>query len=114
MLAVAMGVNQGLAFLLELAMLAALGVWAHGAAPGGWPAWVAAIGIVAVTIAIWAFWAAPNASTRLPTLPLVGLKVVLFGGAAAGLWASGHTSFGIALALLVGINLGLAALWHQL
>ena len=114
MLNVLTGANQLLAFLLELAMLAAFGYWAFVTAPAGWLAWVAAIAIVALAIVLWAIWAAPTSSTRLPKVPLVVFKLVLFGAASAALWAAGRPMLGVALAVIVVINLALAAIWHQL
>jgi len=108
------GANQLLAFLLELAMLAAFGYWAFVAVPAGWMAWVAAIAIVAVVIVLWAIWAAPTSGTRLPTVPLVVFKLVLFGAASAALVAAGQALLGVALAVIFVINIALAAIWQQL
>ena len=114
MLSLLTGANQLLAFLLELVMLAAFGYWAFVTAPAGWLAWVAAIAIIAVAIVLWAIWAAPTSANRLPTIPLVVFKLVLFGAASAGLAAAGRPMLGGALAVVLVINLGLAAIWQQL
>jgi len=114
MLQLLTGTNQLLAFLLELAMLAAFGYSAFVLAPAGWPAWAAAIAIVAVAIVLWAIWAAPTSSTRLPTIPLVIFKLVLFGAASAALAAVGRPMLGVVLIVVFVINLGLAAIWQQL
>ena len=101
--------NAALAFLLELAMLAALGLWAFHSTPGGWLSWLAAVAIVAAAILIWAVWAAPRSKTRLPPLPLLALKALLFGCAAIGLAAAGQAPLGVVLAAIAAVNLGLSA-----
>ena len=101
--------NAALAFLLELAMLAAFGFWAVHSTPGGWLSWLAAVAIVAAAILIWAVWAAPRSKTRLPPLPLLAVKTLMFGSAAIGLAATGQAQLGIALAAIAAVNLGLSA-----
>ena len=105
--------NLGLAFALELVMLAAFGYWAFAAAPGGWLSWLAALAIVAVVIAIWAVWGAPKSTRRLKMPGLLVFKIAIFGLAVIGLWVAGQPVWALALAVVTAINLVLAGLWGQ-
>jgi len=107
------GANLLLAFLLELLMLWALGYWAHGLRPLGWQGWALAVLAVALAIAAWALWAAPNSGTRLGEPWLLLFKIGMFGGAAALLAAAGQARWALALALAASLNLALAWLWRQ-
>ena len=113
MLALAMGANLALAFAIELMMLAALGYWAFGAAPGGWLSWLAALAIVAVAIGLWAVWGAPTSATRLKMPLLLLFKIIMFGAGVLALWAAGQSALALWFAALVVLNLVLAGVWAQ-
>ena len=113
MLALAMGANLALAFAIELMMLAALGYWAFGAAPGGWLSWLMAVAIVALAIGLWALWGAPTSATRLQMPWLLVFKIVMFGAGIVALWAAGQYSLALWFAGLVALNLVLAGIWGQ-
>lgn len=96
--------NEFLAFLLELAALAALGWW--GFATGPWLLTRVLLGLGAplAAIVLWALFAAPRARLR-PGLPLVLLvKAVVLGGGAAALYGVGHPVAAVAMAVLVVAN----------
>lgn len=105
--------NLGLAFALELVMLAAFGYWAFAAAPGGWLSWLAALAIIAVAVAIWAVWGAPKSARRLKMPGLLVFKIAMFGLAVVGLWVAGQPVWALMLAVVTAINLVLAGLWGQ-
>jgi hypothetical protein len=105
--------NLALAFLLELAMLAALGYWAFRAAPGGWLSWAAAVVVVAIAIGLWAAWGAPKSATRLAMPALLVFKIVMFGAAAIALFASGQAMWAALFAVLAVLHLALAAAFGQ-
>ncbi len=106
--------NLLLAFLLELAMLAA---WA-------WKGWnvplpeplpaLAAILVPLFVIAVWGLFAAPKARYPLSTRATVALKGALLGGGALALASTGQTLLGAIDGILVAVNLILAGLWGQL
>ena len=105
--------NLGLAFALELVMLAAFGYWAFAAAPGGWLSWLAALAIIVAAIAIWALWGAPKSARRLKMPGLLVFKIAMFGLAVIGLWVAGQPVWALMLAVVTAINLVLAGLWGQ-
>ena len=95
--------NLMVAFLLELCALGALGYW--GVRAGGVPVAKAALGIGAPLLAavLWGLFAAPRAPASVPIMGLV-VKLLVFGSAAAGLYATGHRALAAAFALLVVAN----------
>ena len=96
-----------LAFLAELAALAAL-------AYGGWrlPAPVA-LRVVAAVVApvaaavLWGLFAAPRARIR-SRVPAVGVKVLVFGAAVVVLAATGHPRLAVLLAVVAVLSAALS------
>ena len=90
------------AFLSELAALAALGLWGSS---GGPPAArvLLGLGLPVAAAVLWGLLAAPQAPVQVPALA-VATKVVVYGAAALGLGATGHPR--LALVLAAGALLG--------
>jgi hypothetical protein len=110
----AKGANLLLMFLLELGVLFSVGYWglALDAAPVIRVA--AAVGGVALFVAVWAvFGAARNARIPLRGTSRAVLEILWFGGGAVGLAAAGAVAAAIALAALFGVNAGLRLAWRQ-
>lgn len=105
--------NLALAFVLELAMVAAYATWALGLDASPWMRWTLAAVTVMAAMAIWGVWAAPKASKRLRMPGLLVLKLALFGLAVAALATSGHPLLAASFGGLVVLNLVLAAAWDQ-
>lgn len=86
-----------IAFLAELAALAALAVWGWSAVDA--TAWrlVLAVAAPAVAGVLWGVFAAPRAPVRVPGLTVL-VKVAVFGAAVLALFATGHP----VLALVLG------------
>jgi Protein of unknown function (DUF2568) len=82
-------------FVAELAALVALFVW--GLATQGWLLGLAAAGLAAVA---WGLFAAPKARYPHPVGRAL-VKVAVFGGSVAGLWAAGLVGWAVALACFV-------------
>ncbi len=107
------GANLGLRFLLELAALAALGLW-------GWqlPGPVA-VRVLAAALAVgagavvWGTWVAPRARRRLPDPLRLAAEVLVFGNAVVGLLVSGQPWWAVALAAGYAVNVGLMFAWGQ-
>jgi hypothetical protein len=95
--------NLTLAFVLELCALAALCYW--GFSVGDGPVTKTALGLGAPLCAavLWGLFAAPRAPVSVPLLGLV-TKVIVFGSAAAALYATGHRALAIVFALIVVAN----------
>ncbi len=99
--------NEGLAFLVELAALGALAWW--GARTGGWPLGVGAPLVAAV---LWGLFAAPKARVRLPLPGVLAVKALVFVSAALGLYAIGRHGLAIGFGLVALVNTALAT-WER-
>jgi hypothetical protein len=98
--------NLGLAFALELAAIVALGYWGFQAGGSTAGKVLLGLGTPAVAIVLWALFAAPQASVSSPVLHWVTV-VLVFGGAAVGLWASGQHLLGVLLPVVFVANLAI-------
>lgn len=101
--------NEALAFVLELLMLAGLCWW--GAAQHASVAARVGLAVAAPAVAVIAWWlfAAPRARIRLPLAAVLAVKVMLFGAAAAGVYAIGQHVAGVAFGIVALVNTGVAA-----
>lgn len=107
------GLNLGLAFLLELALLAAIAYWGwHLSAPSA-VRWLVAIAAPAVLALAWSRIAAPDARSRLPPTRLVAFKLLAFTVGAALLYSASEQVLAIGLESVAVVNLGLAVSWNQ-
>jgi hypothetical protein len=96
--------NAGLAFLLEVAALIALGSWGVHAGPGT-PAKVAlGIGAPLLAAVLWGLFAAPRARFKVPLPAVLAVKALFFAAAATALWATGHPVLAAAFAIVVVAN----------
>jgi hypothetical protein len=85
------------AFLAELAALAAFAVWGWSAVdPTTWRL-VLAVAAPAVAGVLWGVFAAPRAPVQVPALTVL-VKVVVFGAAVLALFATGHPVPAVVLA----------------
>ena len=102
-------INESLAFLLELAMIAGLAWWGatvHGA--------VAARVLLAVAApvaagVVWGLFAAPRARIQLPVLGVLAVKTVVFALAAAAVAAAGLPGPAIVVGLIAFLSACIAA-----
>lgn len=101
------GVALLVRFLLELAMLAALGYAGRRLGDGGGAGFALAAVFVLIAISLWGSFVAPKAKRRLDRAPRVALEVVLFGAAAAGLVAADNLFSGVSLAVLYVVDTAL-------
>lgn len=104
--------NLGLRFLLELALLGAIGYGGFQLGTGIWR-WVFAIGSAILVAMIWGIWVAPHAKTRLDDPWRLGLELLLFVIGVLALWYAQKQSIALLFAGIVMINLFLMTLWHQ-
>ena len=112
-LTVLKNVNLALAFLLELAVLAAFGFWGFSTGEGALARIGLGIGIPLVAVIVWALFGAPRAAWRLQGFWLWILRVVFFGGAVVTLIAASLLLLGIVFALICVVNLALISAWAQ-
>jgi hypothetical protein len=87
------------AFLTELAALAALAVWGWSVPSARLWRVVLAVGTPAVAAVLWGLFAAPRAVVDVPVLAVL-VKIVVFGAATLALVATGHPRLAGTLAVL--------------
>ncbi len=105
--------NDVVAFLLELAALAALAWWGFTVDAPVIVRILLGVAAPAAMIGVWATLLAPRAARRLGMPWLVLAKAVVLGLGAAALWAAAGPVAGLVLAVLVAVNLTLAAAWDR-
>ena len=113
MLAFARNANLALAFIVELAMLAAFALGALSLGLDPLLRWIVAIAVVAAVVTAWAIWAAPKAAGRLQGRALPAFKIGLFALATLALLAAGFAAWAITFAVTAALNLVLAWIWDQ-
>jgi len=109
----AKSINLALAFLLELAMLAAYSYWGFQTGNNVILKLVLGIGIPLLVAVVWGFFMAPNSPRRLQGAAYLALKVALFGLAIAALIAVGNRALGIVFAAAFVINTILLYIWKS-
>jgi hypothetical protein len=97
------GAAAGLAFLLELCALAALGYWGAQAASGAW-AVVLAVATPLVAAVLWGTFASPRAPVRLATVPKVALRLTVLFGSAVALAVAGQGALAIVFAVVIAAD----------
>jgi hypothetical protein len=107
------GSNLALRFLLELGILAALAVWGFHSVQGMLGKMAVGIGVPLLVAILWGMFLAPASSLRLEGLLYLILEVVIFGVAAAALYATDHVALAWALVLIAVINKVLMVVWGQ-
>ena len=101
--------NDGLAFLLELTALAALARWGWQSA-NTQPARLAlAVAAPLAAAVLWGLFAAPKAEISVPLAGVLAVKVLVFGAAVAALYAIGRHRWATLFAIVIVVNMVLAA-----
>ncbi|MER5728028.1 YrdB family protein [Streptomyces sp. NPDC002138] len=105
-------VNEGLAFLLEVAALVLLGWWgATRSLPVG-GAVALAVGAPLGAAVLWGAFAAPKARLRVPLAVQLAVKAVVFGAGALALLGLGHGVAAACFAVATLLNTT-AATYHR-
>jgi hypothetical protein len=91
-------------FLLELAMLAALGYWGFKTGDSAVMQWLLGLGTPALAAVLWGLYIAPKATHKVPKAVWIGLQVVLFGAAAGALAAVAPQSLAVVFAVAVVVD----------
>jgi|SRR5436190_4629157 len=107
------GINAGIAFLLELAMLAAFGYWGFYGDRGVLPKWLLGIGLPVLVAILWGIFLAPRSAFRLRTIPGNFLSSILFLLAALAVFYTGHTVLAIIFATIAVLNRVIILMWKQ-
>jgi hypothetical protein len=101
-------INETLAFVLELAMLAALGVWGGKAGASVTSSILLGGGAPLLAIVGWGLFASPKAKVALPLAGVVAFKAVAFGCGAAALYAVGRPKLALAFGAVAFVNTAVA------
>lgn len=105
--------NEGLAFLLELVMLAGLAWWGAQAVGGLAGRIALAVLTPALAMVIWGLFAAPRARVQLPMAGILAVKAVVFAGATVAVYSTGWHVPAIAFAIVAAVNMTVAAFDRQ-
>lgn len=106
-------INLGIAFFVELAMVAAFVYWGFHGKATTLAHVVLGIGIPILIMAFWGIFLSPKANYHLG-LPLkTTLKFVLFALGSSALFVSNKKTLGVILFVMFTINEVLALIWHQ-
>ena len=105
--------NLGVRFLLELCALTALAVWGWQVSDQIVVSVLLAIAAPLVAATVWGRWVAPKARHRLEDPARLGVELLVFGAAVAGLLAADHPRLAVALAVGYAVNVSLGFAWHQ-
>ncbi len=106
-------INLSVAFLLELAMLAAFAYWGLQTDASLPLRIVLGIGAPLLAALIWGRFMAPRSTTKLSGWPYYLLKLILFGLAAIALAIAGQSTLAVVFAVIAVINQLLAVMWKQ-
>jgi hypothetical protein len=96
--------NAALAFFLEIAALVALGYWGFQAGSGTPAKLALGLGTPLLAAVLWGLFAAPRARFAVPLPAVLAVKALVFAGATAALWATGHRTLAVAFAIVVVAN----------
>ena len=106
-------INAGLAFLLELAMLAGFGYWGSYGDKSVLIKWVLGIGLPLLAAVVWGMLLAPRAAYRLNITGGAILSLILFLLAASALFDTQYRTLAIVLAMTAVMNRVLMLMWKQ-
>ncbi|GAA0289744.1 hypothetical protein GCM10010302_30160 [Streptomyces polychromogenes] len=101
-------VNEGLAFLMELAGLALLAWWGWSTGQNTVMRILLAVGAPALAATVWGLFAAPKATFDIPLAAILVVKALFFGAAAVALHSLGRTRLAVVFAVVAVVNTGLA------
>ncbi|MGW4356442.1 YrdB family protein [Nocardia sp. NPDC004582] len=103
--------NFTLAFVLELVAVGALAYWGVRTGRSRTAKILRGVGMAVAVVVLWGMFAAPEASFSVP-VAAVATKVLVFGGAAAGLWRLGYRKVAVLFPLVVIANLAVIHFGH--
>jgi hypothetical protein len=107
------GINLGVRFLLELAMLAAVCYWGFKTHSGWGMKILFGVALPLLMAVIWGYFMAPRSTHRLSGIPFTVLDFVLLGSGAVALYASGQINLAWLYALILIVSEVLRLVWKQ-
>ncbi|BFV57682.1 hypothetical protein KCMC57_up27860 [Kitasatospora sp. CMC57] len=106
-------INEGLAFVLEVAALAVLAGWGWQSAENTVLRLLVAVAAPGAAAVLWGLFAAPKARIRVPLAGVLAVKALVFGAAAVALYGMDRPGWGLAFAGVAVANTVLATLDRQ-
>jgi len=106
-------INLGVAFFVELAMVAAFVYWGFNVHSTLLIHLLLGVGVPILLMAFWGIFLSPQANYPLPLTVKVTLKCVLFALGSLSLFVSNQKALGVVLFVTFVVNETLALLWHQ-
>ncbi len=97
-------INLAVAFLLELAMLAAFAYWGFHTGGTVLEKILRGIGVPLLVAVVWGMFMAPNSRRRLQGAAYLAVKVILFGLAVLALIVSGQLLIGLLFGAVFVLN----------
>jgi hypothetical protein len=113
MLGTLKAVNAGLAFFLELAMLAGFGYWGFSGDKSVLMKWLLGLGLPVVVAVVWGMFFAPKADHRLKITSGALLSLMLFLLAAIALFSAQQPVLAIVFAATAVVNRALVLVCKQ-
>lgn len=107
------GANLALRFLLELCLLAALGLWGFHVGGETFAKVVLAIGLPVVMAVVWSVFMSPKARVRLPRWPHLGAEIAIFGLGVGALYFAGYPRLAWIFAVVAAVSRVLIVVWKQ-
>lgn len=105
--------NLALAFLLEVAALVAFAWWGFQATGNTLVNVLLGVGLPIVMAVVWGAFLAPTSKRRLSGAAYYAAQAVVFGLAAAGLWAANQPVWAVVLAVVYVLNTIAVSLTRQ-
>ena len=99
-----LAINMALRFVLELCALGGLGYWGFTMGPGTIGKMMLGLGAPILAAVLWGMFVAPKAVRPLHDPAKLLVELLVFGGAAAGLYAAGQPVWAGALLVVYGMN----------
>lgn len=99
-----LAINMALRFVLELCALGGLGYWGFTMGPGTIGKIMLGLGAPILAAVLWGMFVAPKAVRPLHDPAKLLVELLVFGGAAAGLYAAGQPVWAGVLLVVYGIN----------
>lgn len=105
--------NDALAFFVEVWALGILIFWGIAVGDGVATKVALAAGAFLAAAIVWGLFAAPRARFKIPLAGQLAVKALVFGAAAAALFATGHPVHGAVFAVVATVNTAVATLGRR-
>ncbi|MEE1772862.1 YrdB family protein [Streptomyces sp. JV185] len=105
--------NELLAFVVEVAALAALAWWGIATEDAVASRVLLGVGAPAAAAVVWGLFAAPRARIRLPLVGVLLVKAVVLGCGVYAVHAVGHSGAAVLFGVVAVVNTGLAETFRR-